>query len=60
MPYYHPYHQAMLVHYSPQSGGRSSGSSAFAAGDAIAAGTVVKGTFDTFDTFRSISEYTSD
>lgn len=43
MPYYSPYHQAMLVHYAPPSHGRSAGTSAFAAGDAVAAGTIVKG-----------------
>lgn len=43
MPYYNPYHQAMLVHYSPPSFGRSAGTSAFATGDTVAAGTLVKG-----------------
>lgn len=43
MPYYSPYHQAMLVHYAPPSYGRSAGTSAFAAGDAVAAGTIVRG-----------------
>lgn len=42
MPYYNP-HQAMLMHYSPQSGGRSSSTSAFATGDTVAAGSVVRG-----------------
>ncbi|XP_031638846.1 uncharacterized protein LOC116350966 [Contarinia nasturtii] len=43
MPYYHPYHQAMFVHYAPSQYGRSAGStSAFALGDSIAAGTVVR------------------
>lgn len=42
MPYYNPY-QSMLVHYSPQSAGRSSSTSAFAAGDTVAAGSVVRG-----------------
>lgn len=56
MPYYNPYHQAMLVHYSPHSAGRSSGTSAFAAGDAVAAGTVVKGIYSIISTyFRSRS-----
>lgn len=43
MPHYSPYHQAMLVHYAPPSYGRSAGTSAFAAGDAVAAGTIVRG-----------------
>lgn len=42
MPYYNPYHQAMLVHYSPSSFGRSA-TSAFATGDAVGAGSLVKG-----------------
>ncbi|XP_055322345.1 uncharacterized protein LOC129578189 [Sitodiplosis mosellana] len=42
MPYYNPYHQAMLVHYAPPSYGRSAGTSAFAQGDVVAAGTIVK------------------
>lgn len=43
MPYYNPYQQAMLVHYSPPSYGRSAGTSAFATGDTVAAGTLVRG-----------------
>lgn len=54
MPYYRPYHQAMLVHYSPPSYGRSSATSAFAAGDAVGAGTVIKGTCIFFPTFSNI------
>lgn len=33
----------MLVQYSPQSPGRSSSTSAFASGDAVAAGSVMRG-----------------
>lgn len=42
MPYYNPY-QTMLVQYSPQSPGRTSSTSAFASGDAVAAGSVMRG-----------------
>lgn len=40
MPYYNPY-QTMLMHYMPQS--RSASTSAFASGDAVAAGTIIRG-----------------
>lgn len=43
MPYYNPYQQAMLVHYSQQPGRSASATSAFASGDAIAAGTYLRG-----------------
>lgn len=40
MPYYNPY-QTMLMHYMPHS--RSASTSAFASGDAVAAGTIIRG-----------------
>lgn len=40
--YYHPYQAMLLQHYAQQPFGRS-GTSAFAAGDAIAAGTYLRG-----------------
>lgn len=42
MPYYNPY-QTMLMHYAPK--GRSASTSAFASGDAVAAGTVIRGKY---------------
>lgn len=39
MPYYNPY-QTMLMHYMPSS--RSASTSAFASGDAVAAGTIIR------------------
>lgn len=39
MPYYNPY-QTMMMHYMPQ--GRTASTSAFASGDAVAAGTIVR------------------
>lgn len=43
MPYYNPYQEAMLVHYSPSFGRSVGASSAFASGDAVAAGTLLRG-----------------
>lgn len=59
MPYHSPYHQAMLVHYAPPSYGRSSGTSAFAAGDAVAAGTIVKENRVPTDIYRATDSQAS-
>jgi len=40
MPYYNPYQTMLMHHYMPQS--RSASTSAFASGDAVAAGTIIR------------------